>query len=174
LALIRLPDGTEFQLYGPTEVEISMAGCASGLTRHQVLVRRGEVAGKSAAGAPPFVLAGPVGFYGQSGGVAAASFVPESGVFRLDCVSGPCELGPDAQNLTPLASGEGGEMDSNGSLNVPTAIDTATLHAHFGDWLGIAAPPTASPSATYTPDLAATATSGCATFESEFPSTPCP
>ncbi len=175
LSLVRLPDGTEFQLYGGTQVEISMAGCLPGLAENQVLVLQGEVAGKvGPSSGSALIFTAPGAYLGRSRGVAAASFSPGSGVFGLECVSGPCELGPDGEHLTPLGSGEGGQLDSAGSVNAPTAVDAAALFAHFGDWLGIAPPPTTSPSPSATPDLAATATSGCATFESEFPGTPCP
>jgi ferric-dicitrate binding protein FerR (iron transport regulator) len=175
LSLVRLPDGSEFQLYGDTQIEISMAGCVPGQAENRVLLLRGEVAGRvGPAAGGSFALTAPGPYEGHAQGAAAARFSPESGFFALGCIAGSCALGPDAQRQTPLASGEGGELDPDGNVNAPTALDMAALYAHFGDWLGIPPPPTASPTPSATPDLAATATSGCATFAAEFPGTPCP
>jgi hypothetical protein len=172
LTILTLPDGSLIYLGPNTEIIFTPAGYCPGLEEHHILLKQGQVAISSKLPEGKLIqITSPDGYLAQVSKTGLVTFDPAKQSLKLDCTSGRCALGVAIDKLTALGCGESAVLDAAGNFSGPTAIDTVSL-VLFGEWLlpkcGVI------PAAVGTPDVAATATASCASFESQFPLTPCP
>ena len=172
LSYIRFPDGSELYLAPETEIEIlSIEDLSTGISGYEILLSRGQLVILSQ---PPqevqFTVISPEGYIAQlTGSIMFVGIEKDLGKFTAICVDGVCDLGSDLQSLIPLAAESEGWLDENGNFQGPFEIDINTLREGCGeDYISVVIPPTP------TPDIGATATAFCGTFEEENPGTPCP
>ena len=187
ISYIRLSDGSEIFLSEYTDIQLTtVAGLTIGASEHEIVIQRGQIAINSHLPVGKwFTIKSPNGFIARvTGSIIVVSYSPDDGRFIADCIQGDCELGVDIQQLLQLAALDQGWLDQNGNFNGPFEVNVEDLINRYGTWIGTA--PTLTPTFTpekftetptpytQTPDVAATATSACATFQAQFPGTPCP
>ncbi len=181
LSIIQLPDGSRIVLMGNSEISFSgIAGLGTGLAENQAWLIHGEalIVSQQPAGTW-FTILNPGGFIvhvaanlGTPGATMLVNYDPATGQFAVDCISGICELGPDAGHLVIVPPNEQGSLDQNGVFQGPFASDPS-ISGTYGNYYQSGAP---IPTYVLTPtsDQAATATAACQQFNSQFPGTPCP
>jgi len=176
ITMLRLQDGSEIHLSDNTEIELTVAGYCPGITSNQIDLLRGQVAVKILPEGSLIQVTAPGDVLATIDTTGLASYDPESGAFILSCTNGTCTVSVAGEEIARLGCGEGGVLEQDGTYKGPYTIDLALL-APYGEWLvpTCVLPVSSTPDivATETPDKAATATSYCATFESQFPLTPC-
>ncbi len=177
LAILTLPDGSQIYLSANTVIEFTPAGYCPGIQEHNILLKQGQVAVRSQLpGGKWVVVTSPDGYLALVGDTGLATYDPAGRTFSLVCTNGACALGTELSALTVLTCGEMAILDVTGNFSGPVSIDTTVL-TQFGEWLQSVCVPfqTRTPEPpTGTPDAGATATGYCATFDSQFPLTPCP
>jgi hypothetical protein len=162
------PDGSMIWTTTGTEIQIETLAAANTDTPHQVKLVKGEMLVFSALpDGEWFGVSNPKNEIGRvTGSVAYAFFDPKSNESKFICIIGRCQYGLNVNSLE----------------NVPLTSDYATIFDHFGEGIPeqFALELTTTPvipvsgGGTATPDFAATATSVCNSFQSQFPGTPCP
>jgi hypothetical protein len=177
LTLLVMPDGVGVYLGSTTDIEFTPGGYCPSNETDQVVLRNGQVAIRSLLPLGESISVTSHGnFIATINDTGLVSYDPTSGIFQVSCSNGSCTLGTDLRYMNSLACGESGFLDSNGSFSGPFPVDQDSL-AVFGDWLLSKCLQTATSTPTPpvgTPDTAATATAYCASFNEQFPLTPCP
>lgn len=172
LTLLTLADNSQIELGENTEIIFTPAGYCPGLAEHHILIKQGQVAISSQLQQGKMMqINSPAGYLAQVNRTGLITYNPADGSFRIDCTSSPCSMGVSASSMIALNCGESGKLDAAGVYSGPTAINLEEL-LKFGEWLLPQCPITPAPSST--PDFGATATAACASFEDQFPLTPCP
>lgn len=171
LSLLTFPDGSQVFLGNNTEIEFIPAGYCPGVTRHEAVILRGEIAVRSLLPEGSlFTVYSPEGFKVTLDDTGLVTYSVEKTLLTLNCSNGNCTLGTEQQPYV-LTCGQVAEFDQNAVLNGPFAINVSVL-APYGDWL---LPKCDLPEVpTPTPDFGATATAACSAWNTEFLLTPCP
>lgn len=173
LTYLQLPDGSEIYMADETEIKLTIAGYCPGITEHTIILIDGQVAIHSLLSEGSwFYVSTQDGYIAQTNDMGFVSYNSDDGFFVIDCISGNCAIGPDILRLSELACGESGKLDKNGLFEGPSTINLDALEMAFGSLVKTSCAVTELE--TPTPDADATATAYCATFDSQFPSTPCP
>lgn len=179
LAILTLSDFSQIYLGPNTEILFTPTGYCPGLDEHFILIKKGQVAISSKLPEGKTIqIASPDGYLSKLGGTGLVTYIPDEHIFGLSCSSEPCSLGVSETSLISLLCGQSATLDAAAVFVGPAGINLAEL-APFGMWLipqcGIFIPAIGTPEIqTVTPDAAATATAACASFEDQFPLTPCP
>ena len=176
LSLMTFPDGSQLFLGPNTEIDFIPAGYCPGITDHQVYLLRGEIAVRSLLPEGSlFTVFSPEGFKVTLDDTGLVTYSLENTLLTLNCSNGNCTIGTDQQPYA-LTCGQMVEFDQSAVMNGPFGINVSVL-TPYGDWLlpkcdFTPDEPTSTPTPTL--DIGATATAACASWNTEFPSTPCP
>ncbi|MCA9972335.1 MAG: protein kinase, partial [Anaerolineales bacterium] len=152
LALI-LPDQTQLFLDANTEIVLTQLTGVDGAAVSAVQLRRGQLVGMP-DGRPLEIHSPGSTLVRASRGLFGASYQPDSGIFRADCLLGPCLLQQSGAPLSDLAGQQSVDIDAAGVLTPrgePPYAVYATFAPPVAEWFATRLTPTATPAPVLTP-----------------------
>ena len=182
---ITLPDGSQIVLRPKTRIEIlQQPGFPAESVEIIVKILQGEIMVVPNPGDSFwFNVQNSSGITARILGCAMVVDVDEqNNSFGIKCIDSNCTVTLPPDNLFSLTSNFAWVIQDGSILDNPEVIDFTTLSKDYAEDMPVCVanamtlpiPQTGGQASTPTPDLAATATSACADFQQQFPSTPCP